>query len=95
MHRLNKYISFSFFNIIIVLLNIGFIAFFSWNLISEIFVYPFDLIIVFIFFITIVSGFDVINIINQFIKNPKEFFRKITKRKDNKGKEAQKGNNKS
>lgn len=59
MHRLNKYISFSFFNIIIVLLNIGFIAFFSWNLIGKIFVFPFDLIIVFIFFLTIVFGFDV------------------------------------
>lgn len=33
MHKLNLYITFSFFNILIVLLNIGFIEFFSWNII--------------------------------------------------------------
>ena len=69
MHKLNKYISFSFFNIIIVLLNIGFITLFSWNLIWEMFVVPFDLIIVFIFFIALVFGFDIDTFIKSFIKS--------------------------
>lgn len=84
MHKLNKYISFSFFNIIIVLLNIGFITFFSWNLICVIFVFPFDLIIFFIFIIAMVFGFDIVSYIKSFIKNSKGIFKNKIIRKDKK-----------
>ena len=84
MHKLNKYISFSFFNIITVLFNIGFITFFSWNLIGEIFVFPFDLIIIFIFFIAMVLGFDIFGYIKSFIKNLKGIFKNKITQKDKK-----------
>ncbi len=84
MHKLNKYISFSFFNIIIVLLNIGFITFLSWNLIGEIFVFPFDLITIFTFFIAMVFGFDIFRYIKAFIKNSKGIFKNKIKQKDKK-----------
>ncbi len=84
MHKLNKYISFSFFNIIIVLLNIGFITFFSWNLICEILVIPFDLIVIFIFFIAIIVGFDIISYIKVFIKNSKGIFKNRNIQKEKK-----------
>lgn len=84
MHKLNKYISFSFFNIIIVLLNIGFIPFFSWNLICEIFVFPFDLIIICIFFIALFFGFDLVSYIKSFIKNLKGIFKNRNTQKDKK-----------
>lgn len=84
MHKLNRYISFSFFNIIIVLLNIGFITLFSWNLMGEIFVFPFDLIIIFMFFIAMVFGFDIVSYIKSFIKNLKGIFKNIITQKDKK-----------
>ena len=68
MHKLNRYITFSFFNIIIVLLNIGFVEFFSWNLFYEIFVFPLDIVIILILVYGLIVGFDKSSGVKEFFK---------------------------
>ena len=58
MHKLNRYISFSFISILIVLLNIGFLELFSLSIIEGIFVFPFDIAIIFILIYGLIFGFD-------------------------------------
>lgn len=68
MHKLNRYITFSFFNIFIVLLNIGFIDFFSWNLFCKILVFPFDIAIILILVYGLIVGFDKSSAVKEFFK---------------------------
>ena len=68
MHKLNRYITFSFFNILIVLFNIGFNEFFSWCIIFGIFIFPFDMLIILILIYGMIVGFDKTAEVKDFFK---------------------------
>jgi len=68
MSKLNRYITFSFFNILIVLFNIGFIEFFSLSILGGIFVIPFDIAIIFILIYGLIVGFDKSTEVKDFFK---------------------------
>ncbi len=82
MSKLNRYISFSFFCIIIVLFNIGIYGLFNENITNIMFQIFFDLVITFIFFIAIIFGFNIFSSIRHFIKNSKGIFKNKIKKKD-------------
>ena len=84
MGKLNRYISFSFFSVVIVLLNLGALSLFGEDINNPLVLIPFNLLIISIFIISLFSGFNLFSKIKEALKNIKNFLKKKSETYNNK-----------